>query len=767
MNSMSILGENMLEELKTLIKNPKLMITMIGVALVPALYNLSFLGSMWDPYGRVNDLPIAVVNHDKPAKRADKSLTIGNDMVDKMSKSKDLEYHFVSAKQAQEGLKEGDYYMVITLPEDLSQRAATLLNPEPQKLTIRYQTSKGHGMVAAKMGETAMAKLKESVSQNITKTYTSAVFSSMTDLQSGLKEASAGSQALASGAKTAQAGSQTLSTNLAALTGASQQFQQGTGRLTSGLTTYTDGVNQVKNGLGTLSTDIPNYLNGVSRLSQGASQLNQGLSQLTQATTLSDEKAKGIQSLIVGLPVLNQGIQQLNTELSTLQPPNLNADELGNSLGAIAQAAKQVIAEETAAQNEELSDLQATSVYQSLTAEQQGELAAALSQSDKSQTVSAAQTILSSVQTLSTSLQSLSQEDQSKQLEQLKEAVAQIANQSNQALPGASSALTELSTGLAKVNGSLNQQVLPGSNQLTTGLAQLNRYNTAIGSGVIKLSEGANALSSKSGELLDGSHQLSEGATKLADGSSQLSQGGHQLTSGLTELSTGLSTLNGSLAKASQQLSLVSVTDKNAKAVAKPLVLNEKDKDGVKTNGIGMAPYMIAVSLMVVALSTNVIFANSLSGRSVKDKWDWAKQKFVINGFISTMGSIVLYLAIQLLGFEARYGMETLGFIMLSGWTFMALVTALVGWDDRYGSFASLVMLLLQVGSSGGSYPIELSGAFFQKLHPFLPMTYVVSGLRQTISLSGHIGVEVKVLTGFLLAFMVLALLIYRPKKTV
>ncbi|HHJ8963745.1 TPA: YhgE/Pip family protein, partial [Streptococcus pyogenes] len=754
-------------ELKTLIKNPKLMITMIGVALVPALYNLSFLGSMWDPYGRVNDLPIAVVNHDKPAKRADKSLTIGNDMVDKMSKSKDLEYHFVSAKQAQEGLKEGDYYMVITLPEDLSQRAATLLNPEPQKLTIRYQTSKGHGMVAAKMGETAMAKLKESVSQNITKTYTSAVFSSMTDLQSGLKEASAGSQALASGAKTAQAGSQTLSTNLAALTGASQQFQQGTGRLTSGLTTYTDGVNQVKNGLGTLSTDIPNYLNGVSRLSQGASQLNQGLSQLTQATTLSDEKAKGIQSLIVGLPVLNQGIQQLNTELSTLQPPNLNADELGNSLGAIAQAAKQVIAEETAAQNEELSALQATSVYQSLTAEQQGELAAALSQSDKSQTVSAAQTILSSVQTLSTSLQSLSQEDQSKQLEQLKEAVAQIANQSNQALPGASSALTELSTGLAKVNGSLNQQVLPGSNQLTTGLAQLNRYNTAIGSGVIKLSEGANALSSKSGELLDGSHQLSEGATKLADGSSQLSQGGHQLTSGLTELSTGLSTLNGSLAKASQQLSLVSVTDKNAKAVAKPLVLNEKDKDGVKTNGIGMAPYMIAVSLMVVALSTNVIFANSLSGRPVKDKWDWAKQKFVINGFISTMGSIVLYLAIQLLGFEARYGMETLGFIMLSGWTFMALVTALVGWDDRYGSFASLVMLLLQVGSSGGSYPIELSGAFFQKLHPFLPMTYVVSGLRQTISLSGHIGVEVKVLTGFLLAFMVLALLIYRPKKTV
>lgn len=764
---MSILGEKMLEELKALIKNPKLIITMIGVALVPALYNLSFLGSMWDPYGRVNDLPIAVVNQDKPAKMADESLTIGDDMVDKMSKNKELDYHFVSSKSAQKGLKKGDYYMVITLPEDLSQRATTLLNPEPQKLTIRYQTSKGHGMVAAKMGETAMTKLKESVSQNITKIYTSAVFSSMTELQSGLKEASTGSQALASGAKTAQAGSQTLSTNLAALTNASQQFQQGTGRLTSGLTTYTDGVNQVKNGLGTLSTDIPNYLNGVSRLSQGAFQLNQGLSQLTQATTLSDEKAKGIQSLIVGLPVLNQGIQQLNTELSTMETPNLNADELGNSLGAIAQAAKQVIAEETAAQNEELSALQATSVYQSLTAEQQGELAAALNQSDKSQTVSAAQTILSSVQTLSTGLRTLSQGNNLAQLDQLKSAVSQIASQSNQALPGASSALSELSMGLSKVNGSLNQQVLPGSNQLTTGLAQLNGYNTTIGSGVTKLSEGATALSTKSGELLNGSQQLSEGAGKLADGSFQLSQGGNQLTSGLTDLSTGLSTLNGSLAKASQQLSLVSVQDKNARAVSKPVLLNEKDRDDVKTNGIGMAPYMIAVSLMVVALSTNVIFANSLSGRPVKNKWDWAKQKLVINGFISTVGSIILYLAIQLLGFEAHYGMKTLGFIILSGWTLMALVTALVGWDDRYGSFASLVMLLLQVGSSGGSYPIELSGAFFQTLHPFLPMTYVVSGLRQTISLDGNIGLEIKVLTGFLLAFMMLALLIYRPKKTV
>ncbi len=58
------------------------------------------------------------------------------------------------------------------------------------------------------------------------------------------------------------------------------------------------------------------------------------------------------------------------------------------------------------------------------------------------------------------------------------------------------------------------------------------------------------------------------------------------------------------------------------------LLLKEKktDKDKVDTNGVGMAPYMISVSLMVVALSTNVIFAKSLTGRSFTSRFDWAKE---------------------------------------------------------------------------------------------------------------------------------------------
>lgn len=309
-----------------------------------------------------------------------------------------------------------------------------------------------------------------------------------------------------------------------------------------------------------------------------------------------------------------------------------------------------------------------------------------------------------------------------------------------------------------------NDEVKGGVKQATDGANQLDSKSDELRSGASEAASGANKLASNNDKLNSGAKQLQSGAQELASGSSKLAAGSGTLTNGLTTMTNGLTTLTTSLSDASHQLSLVSVDGKNAKLVSEPVSTTAKDKDSVKTNGIGMAPYMIAVSLMVVALSTNVIFADSLSGRPVKNRFEWAKQKLFINGLISTAGSIILYVAIQFLGVEANYGWQTLLFIILSGWTLMALVTALVGWDNRYGSFASLLMLLLQVGSAGGSYPIELSPKFFQVVHPYMPMSYIVLGLRQTISMTCSIGKEVGVLIGFLIAFMVLGLIIYRKQ---
>ena len=200
----------MIEKVKEIFKKPMTLLTILGVACVPALYNISFLTSMWDPYGRLDQLPVAVVNQDKPATFQDKTLTIGDDMVDSMKENKSLDFHFVSEADAEKGLAEGDYYMVITLPEDLSEKASSLLTDQPESLTISYQTSKGHSFVASKMSESAMEKLKTSVSETITETYTSAVFDSMGELQTGMVEAADGSQQLTDGASQLEAGSQSF-----------------------------------------------------------------------------------------------------------------------------------------------------------------------------------------------------------------------------------------------------------------------------------------------------------------------------------------------------------------------------------------------------------------------------------------------------------------------------------------------------------------------------------------------------------------------------
>ena len=441
--------------------------------------------------------------------------------------------------------------------------------------------------------------------------------------------------------------------------------------------------------------------------------------------------------------------------------------------------------------------LQATATYQNLTADQQAELVGAL-QNSPSTTVAAAQTILGQLSQLSQALSSLqSLSGLGTQLGQLQSAVGQINTAANQALPGATTAIENLSSGLSQVNTALNQQVLPGTQALTSGVSQLQTQlssgasqlmsgvtaytagvaqlaeggaqlvanNSSIQSGGSQLTSGLATLAANSSQLVSGSGQLASGSQQLIAGADQLASGGQTLTSGISTLLVGSETLTNSLSSASQQLSVISVEDKNAQAVSQPVTLEHSDQDDVKTNGVGMAPYMVSVALMVAALSANVIFVKHIDNRSYKNRWDWAKGKLLLNGAIASLAALILYGVLLLIGVDPAHPMATLGLILLASWTFMALVTALVGWNNRFGSFASLILLLLQLGSSAGTYPIELSPQFFKVIQPYLPMTYSVSGLRQTISMVGNSSHQVWMLSLFLVGFMGLGLLIYNQNN--
>lgn len=879
-------GEAMFKEWKAIFKKPTFIIVMIGISLIPALYNIIFLSSMWDPYGQLSDLPVAVVNHDKEASYNGNTMAIGKDMVSNLKENKTLDFHFVDEEEGKKGLEDGDYYMVVTLPSDLSEKAASILTDHPEQMQIDYQTSSGHSFIASKMSDSAMTQLKQNVSTNVTETYTKALFDKMVELKDGMSQAASGSEKLTDGADQLVAGSQTLTTNLHSLADSSLTFSNGTeqftkglssyvsgveqlhlglGNFNSGLVTYTGAVSQLDSGLGQLASKSPELVGGINQLytgveayTDGVSQLNTGLNQFssgvsaytngvgnlaTGANQLSNQSA----TLRMGVEQLSEGIQQLSSKLDTSSEQKDQINQLSSVLNQLNQAIQNIDVGDTkqlssvlssivslsnqmlaSAQSEKattLANIQSTAAYKSLTSEQQAEISASVSQ-NSTDSIQLVQSIIALVQGLQGSLENL--QNQSSNLSTLK-------NQANQVLPLASTSLTGLSSGLTEIQGAVTSKLVPASQsiasgvnaytagvdkvsqgasqlseknatltgsldqlvsgsttltqksssltagvgqlvektpelvsgieKLSTGSNQLNQKSQELMAGVDKLQLGSGQLADKSSQLLSGASQLENGANKLADGAGKLAEGGTKLTSGLEDLQSGVASLGQGLGNASDQLKLASTESKNAEILSNPLSLSKTDNDQVPVNGIAMAPYMISVALFVAAISTNMIFAKLPSECHPESRWAWLKSRAEINGIIAVLAGVLVYGGVHLIGLTANHEMRTLILIILTSLVFMSMVTALTTWNSRIGAFFSLILLLLQLASSAGTYPLALTNDFFRAINPWLPMSYSVSGLRQTISMIGNIHHQVIFLVVILALFTGLGMLAYQPKK--
>ena len=140
--------------------------------------------------------------------------------------------------------------------------------------------------------------------------------------------------------------------------------------------------------------------------------------------------------------------------------------------------------------------------------------------------------------------------------------------------------------------------------------------------------------------------------------------------------------------------------------------MSKTDRDNVPVNGVGMAPYMISVALFVCALSTNMIFAKLPSGSHPESRWAWFKSRFEVNGTIAVIAGVLVYGAVHLIGLSANHEMATLFLCVIGSVAFMSIVTALTTWQRKIGAFLSLILLLLQLASSAGTYPLALTNGF-------------------------------------------------------
>lgn len=318
----------------------------------------------------------------------------------------------------------------------------------------------------------------------------------------------------------------------------------------------------------------------------------------------------------------------------------------------------------------------------------------------------------------------------------------------------------------------LSSQYAGAVDQLSAGLTAGAPKAAELAAGAAQVSDGASTLSTKSGEaasgartIASGADRLSSGTDDLVSGTGQLADGGTALASGATQLADGAGTLADKLGEGAAAAPQLSTADIEAKAdvMAAPVRLDQSWQNESKSFGEGFAPFFIALAAFVGGLITWLIL-RALPTRALAASATGLRA--VMTGFLPAMaiglGQVVIMVLVLVygIGLEPAYWLGTSAFIYLVTLAFLALQQMfIIVLGTAAGRVVSLVLLMLQLSSSGGTYPVETTPAFFQWLHPYMPASYVVSGLRELITggVDSRLWLSVLVLAGILVGSLAIS----------
>lgn len=785
------------QEWKNILKNHWIQIVLVALILIPSIYTVVFLGSMWDPYGNSGDLPVAVVNKDKAVEYNDKKLDVGDQLVKKLKDNDSLDFHFVNSKEANKGLKNGDYYMVITIPSNFSKNATTLLDKNPKKMVLNYTTNPGTNYVASKMDDSAIAKIKAEVSASVTKTYAETIFTSIGTMSDGFAEASDGTQQLSDGMTQLEDGNKTISDNLKVLASSSLTFKDGTNTLTKGLKDYTNGVVTVNNGIYQLKTGVSDYTAGVSQALVGANQLVENNTALNAGVKALGE---GAEKLVVGNQQVVDGVKKLQENLETskktmaasqdsltqLSDGKTSLDNyatLIKTLNASGDAQKQGIASKLLTSGMSRAEIDAYGLTNYFPVDKYKDGVASYMDSVATYTTGAS----TAINTLSSSTKS--------SLNDLDAALNGGTLTDGTKVPtGLVSGTQTVQAGLNEVNAKVNggkyvtvdndgnikqvtvdskdalvagvQAYTAGVTSLQTGLQQIAGNNTTLTSGVDQLATGTSTLVSNNATLMNGANQLSDGAGQISDGASKLAAGSDTLGDGIKSAVDGVTTLNDAL-KSGAEESKIDSTDKTTDMVATPVETSHKEISKVENNGHAMAPYMMSVGLYVACLAFALMYPIRHGIKKAENAWKYWASKATVMYTVSTLAAIVMVTALRLInGFEpVNLGLTYLLAILVSA-AFMSLVMLLSLTTGFIGDFLLLVFMIVNLGGSAGTYPLDTGPAIYKAIHKFVPYTYSVDGFRKTISMTApSISVEIAVFAGILIVCSLLTVVYFKYKN--
>lgn len=715
------------KELSGIGRNKMLLISVIGVLMIPVMYSSMFLGAFWDPYGNLDKMPVAVVNADKGYEFNGEMMHIGDDFEAELKENEKFEWHFVSKEEAEAGMEDHSYYLAIEISSDFSEKTTTLTSDKPTPAKLTYLANESYNFLASQIGSKAVDTMKMELNKEVTSAYTRTVFEQMEELVDGISKASDGAGEIADGTTKAKDGAVLIEKNLAKLVSGSLTLKEGVAKLNDGGKALGIGSAELSTGTSDLSSGLAQLLAAQKELGAGAASLGDGAGSLgAGAVKLSDglsQLAGASGQLAGGASDAQQAAGQLAGSLkeSAAGEEQLKAgvSQLANGLAQLGQA------------NPELSESES---FASLLKASR-ELAAGLEKSSEGQ-------------------------------KQLRDGASKLSDglvKVSDGLGTFDKKVEEAAAG-GKQLGAGAEQVVAGAKKFSTGMNQFGSKLAEASAGGTKLAAGAKQLNSGAAALTSGLSQLSSSITPFVNGSVELEDGAQQVASGLLKLEDGTQELSGKLNEASDKTSDLKLTDTMVDMFSDPVKLDVEKVTKVDNYGTGLAPYFLSLGLYVGAMLLTIVYSVREPAVRPVNGWSWFLSKALTLALIGTIQALiadaaliyVLKLEVQSMGLFVMYS-------ILTSITFMMIIQFLVASMGNPGRFIAVILLIFQLTSSAGTFPIELVPGWLQKVSPFLPMTYSVKGFRDIISSGDYSSMAgyVAIMAGIAILFAVLSYLYF------
>ncbi|MEU6592037.1 YhgE/Pip domain-containing protein [Streptomyces sp. NPDC046881] len=628
---------------------------LVALLVLPLLYGALYLWSFWDPYGRLDRIPVALVNDDKGATAGGKKITAGDDIVDGLRDSRTFEWHEVSDEEARAGVEDGTYYLSLTMPADFSRRIASSSGDSPETGALRVRTNDANNYIVGQISRTVFNEVRSAASAKASRGFLDKIFVSFSDIHDKTVTAAQGADKLNSGIGKAEKGSKDLA----------------------------DGLKEAKGGSGKLAK-------GLKKLDTGSGDLQQGSRQVADGTQALADKVNGVYA--EAGPFLRTNEKTIG---DTARLVSDSAKAVKDNLDVLVKRAP------AAAKIAHASSALLDKIYRERCE------GAALADPACPE-LKRARTAAAEVATVADDLNTLIA-DQNGDLKTMRDNLGTLRKQADALAARAPHLYEDVDDAVKKIN-KLNtgaQKVAAGAEKLHTGIGTAH-------TGAVTLDQGI-------GTAKSGAETLNGGLYKLSDGSGKLAGGLHSGAKKIPDYDK-------------------QDRDRRTDVMADPVQLASHDLHNAPNYGTGFAPYFIPLSLWVGAMVAYMLIPPLNRRALAAGSSTW---RIALAGWLPVVAVGVLQVAALMavlhwaIGLQMLRAAGTIGFLCLVTACFAAIVQWLNARFGPAGRILVLALLMLQLTSAGGTYPVQTSPGFFNAIHPFLPMSYIVEALRRLITGGG------------------------------